>query len=56
MSVSTKGPKLLTDTSPFLVIVKLFVLLSINLLLWQVNKRVFVIAVNGEVEGVKVDV
>jgi hypothetical protein len=49
-----KGWNDLIEVSPVTVIVNAFVLLSINLLDWQVNNTVFVIAVNGLVGGVNV--
>ena len=52
------GPdvKRATLALPAAVIVKLFVLLSINVGDWQVNNDVFVIAVSGAVGGVNVEV
>jgi hypothetical protein len=51
-----KGWKAWTEVSPLTVIAKALVELSMNLLDWQVRREVFVIAVRGEVEGVKLEV
>ena len=50
------GDSELIATPPFVVTVKLFWLMSIKRLLWQVNKLVPGTAVNGLVLGIKLDV
>ena len=54
--VGAKGLNGCTEGVPVRVIAKLLLELSLKLLDWQVSNAVFVIAVNGVVEGVKLDV
>jgi hypothetical protein len=53
MYAGTNGEKAWTDGEFAGVSVLLVALLSTNLLLWHDNILVFVVAVNGEVGGVK---